>query len=82
MSESRTRIGAGGRVVIPSRFRKRMGVEEGDEVVLILDGGEIRLLTPRQAIKQAQELVRRYIPPGTKLADELIQERQKETERG
>ncbi len=82
MSESRTKIGVGGRVVIPSRYRKRIGVEVGDEVVLILDGGELRLLTPRQAVKQAQDLVRKYIPSEKRLADELIEERRRETERG
>ena len=82
MLETRTRIGLGGRVVIPARYRKTIGVEVGDEVVLILDGGEVRVMTPRQAIRQAQTLVRKHIPAGRKLASELIEERKRERDRG
>jgi AbrB family looped-hinge helix DNA binding protein len=80
--ETRTKIGLGGRVVIPARYRKTIGVEVGDEVVLILDGGEVRVMTPRQAVRQAQALVRKHIPAGRKLAAELIEERKRERERG
>ncbi len=82
MSEIKTKIGPGGRIVIPARYRKTIGIGVGDEVVLILDGEGVRLMTPRQAVKRAQELVRKYVPAGTNLADELIEERRKETENG
>jgi bifunctional DNA-binding transcriptional regulator/antitoxin component of YhaV-PrlF toxin-antitoxin module len=81
MSEIRTRIGLGGRVVIPARYRKKIGVEVGDEVVLVLDGESVRLLTPRQAVKQAQAIVRRYIPAADRLADDLIEDRRREATR-
>ena len=82
MSEIRTKIGVGGRVVIPSRYRKTIGAEVGDEVILILEGGEVHLLTPLQAVKRAQRLVRKYIPPGERLVNEVIDDRRKEIERG
>ena len=81
MSDIRTKIGPGGRVVIPARYRKRIGVDVGDEVVLVLDGETVRLLTPRQAVKQAQAMVRRYIPADDRLADELIEDRHREATR-
>jgi len=56
-----------------------MGV--GDEVVLVLEPDGVRILTPRQAVKRAQELVRRYVTGGRSLADELIEERRREAER-
>jgi AbrB family looped-hinge helix DNA binding protein len=82
MNDVKTKIGSGGRIVIPSRYRKTIGVAVGDEVVLILDGEGMRVMTPRQAVKQAQRLVRKYVPRGLSLADELIEERRKETESG
>ena len=82
MVDLKTKIGPGGRIVVPARYRKSMGVEVGDEIVLILDGEGVRVMTPRQAVKRAQELVRKYIPGGTSLADELIEERRKESESG
>jgi AbrB family looped-hinge helix DNA binding protein len=81
MSEKRTKIGRGGRVVIPSRYRRAAGLKEGDEVILTLDETGLRILTPGQAIKQAQDLVRKYIPAGESLADELVTERRREAKR-
>ncbi len=81
MNEVKTKIGMGGRVVIPARYRKTLGVEVGDEVFLILDAEGVRLLTARQAVKRAQAMVRRYVPAGESLADQLVEERRKETER-
>ena len=40
--------------------------------------GEIHVSTPEQAIKHAQALVRRYVPPGRLLSEELIAERRLE----
>jgi AbrB family looped-hinge helix DNA binding protein len=81
MSEIKTKIGKGGRVVIPSRYRRAAGLKEGDEVILALDETGLRILTPRQAIKQAQDLVRKYIPAGDRLADELLSERRRDAKR-
>jgi hypothetical protein len=53
--------------------------EGGDELILRLEGGEVRIFTPRQAVKHAQELVRQYIPQGRLLSDELLAERHLES---
>jgi AbrB family looped-hinge helix DNA binding protein len=82
VSEIRSKIGAGGRVVIPARYRRTIGVEVGDEVVLVLDGGGVRILTPREAVRQAQALVRKHVPAATRLSDELVADRRAETGRG
>ena len=34
-----------------------------------------------RAIRRAQEIVRRYVPPGRSLVDELIRERREEAQR-
>jgi AbrB family looped-hinge helix DNA binding protein len=81
MSELKSKIGKGGRIVIPAPYRQMIGIEVGDEVILVLDPDGIRILTPRQAVKRAQELVRRYVTGGRSLADELIEERRREAQR-
>lgn len=81
VAEAKTKVDAGGRVVLPSGYRKALGVEPGDEVVLVLEEGEVRVLTPAQAVARAQALVRRYVPAGSKLVDELIRERRAEAKR-
>ncbi len=78
MAETKTRIGVGGRLVIPTAYRKALGLKPGDEVVLVLDGGEVRVVSKRQAIGRAQALVRRYVPKDRDLSGELIQERREE----
>ena len=73
-----TRISEDGSVVVPSAFRKALGLKPGDPVFFVLDDDEVRLLTLRRAIRRAQEIVRQYVPKGRSLVDELIEERRGE----
>lgn len=77
----RVAIGEGGRLVIPAAYRQALGLKDGDEVLLQLAQGELRLLTPKEAVRRAQILVRRYVPAGRSLAGELIKERRQEARR-
>lgn len=81
MQSTRVRLSEGGRIVIPAEYRRQLGLAVGDKVILQLDGDELRLCSHRQGIRRAQELVRRAIPPGRSLVDELIAERRREAER-
>jgi AbrB family looped-hinge helix DNA binding protein len=82
MTDIKTKLGEGGRVVIPAEYRKTLGLKPGDEVVLLLEEGEVRLLTPQRAVQRAQALVRRYIPEGRGLVGELLQGRRDEAAHG
>ena len=79
MTKVLTRLGEGGRLVIPAEYRRALGVEVGDELVLTLEESSLRVTTPREAIRRAQALVRSYIPEGRSLSDELIAERRRES---
>lgn len=81
MLEVKAKLTEGGRIVIPAEYRKALGLHVGDEVILRLEDDEVHILTPRQAIKHAQKLVRNYIPHGRTLSDELIFERRQESEK-
>lgn len=76
-SEERARINENGRIVIPASFRKALGINPGDEVVLRLEDDELRITTIKQRIERAQRHARKYLRPGTSLVDELIAERRK-----
>ena len=78
MTEMRVKVAEDGRIVIPAEYRQALGLHVGDDVILRLEDGEVRILTLQKAIQRAQELVRRYIPEGRSLADELIAERRME----
>jgi len=81
MSDTTATIGAGGRIVIPAEFRRQIGADIGDEVILRLVDGEIHILTRSQAIRKAQALVRKTIPKDRSLVKELLSERRTEAER-
>lgn len=74
-TETRMRVNENGRVVIPASFRKALGINIGDEVVLLIQDDELRITTLKRRLERAQRLVRRHVKPGTSLADELIAER-------
>jgi AbrB family looped-hinge helix DNA binding protein len=78
MKEIKTKIAEGGRVVIPAEYRQALGLKIGDEVIIRLEEGALRIFTPDQAIAYAQELLRPYLPQGRSLSDELIRERRLE----
>ena len=74
-------MGQGGRIVIPANYRKALGLKPGDVVVLALEEEEVRIITPSRAVQRAQALVRRYVPEGRSLVEELLAERRMETGR-
>jgi len=67
--------------VIPAAMRKLIGISEGDELILRYRAGRLEVVTVRQAVQEAQDLVSRYIPEDRQLVDELSAERRTETER-
>lgn len=80
-TETRTRVNENGRVVIPASFRKALGINVGDEIVLRIEDDELRIMTLKRRIERAQESIRRYIKPGRSLVDELIAERREAAKR-
>ena len=79
--EIKTQIDKSGRIVVPAKLRNSLGIEPGDEIVLRLENGEIRLIPLRQAVSLAQEVVRRYVAADVSLVDALLQARREEAAR-
>jgi AbrB family looped-hinge helix DNA binding protein len=80
-SESHTRINENGRLVIPAAFRRALGIQPGDTVVLRIENNELRITTLRQRLAKAQQLVRKHVARTTSLVDELIAERREAARR-
>ena len=74
-------MGRSGRIVVPVKLRRALGIQPGDEIVLRLENGSIRMIPLRQAVNLAQKTVRQYVPEGTSLVDALIQARREEAGR-
>jgi len=81
IDEARTRVNQNGRVVIPSSFRKALGIQIGDEVVLRIEDDELRITTQQRRIQRAQRRARQYLKPGTSLVRELLAERREAAKR-
>ena len=77
-AEARLRVNENGRVVIPAAFRRALGINAGDEIVLRMEDDELRITTLKRRLERAQRLVRKHVKPGTSLVDELIAERREE----
>lgn len=80
MTETKLRVNQNGRVVIPAKFRRMLGIKAGDKVIARVEDDELRITTMKARIARAQRRVRKYIKPGRSLVDELIDERRREAQ--
>jgi len=62
-------------------MRAEIGLQEGGQVVARLVDGAVVLEPVAVAVRRAQAMVRRYIPQGSDLVDELIADRRRAAER-
>ena len=76
--EFRVQVHSGGRFVLPSKLRKELQIKAGDEIVLRLENGSVRLVPLHQAVIIAQQTVKKYVPKGTSLVEDLILARKEE----
>jgi len=82
MSGVLARVSESGRLSIPAKFRKAVGLERGGEVVVELDGREIRIRTVDEVVGRAQALTRQLLgdKPDASL-DAFLAERRREAAR-
>jgi AbrB family looped-hinge helix DNA binding protein len=71
-------VGPKGRVVIPAGIRRRLRIEEGTELVALVEG-EAVVLVPRSAIKS--RLRSMFADVGASMREELLAERRAEAAR-
>jgi AbrB family looped-hinge helix DNA binding protein len=75
------RAGERGRLVLPASLRKRIGLQEGDRLVVRVEpDNSLRLVSLTDQIRRLQGIFK-DIAPGVSLAEELIQERRAEAQR-
>ncbi|MGO1075417.1 AbrB/MazE/SpoVT family DNA-binding domain-containing protein [Inquilinus sp. CA228] len=83
MTVVRAKVSESGRLSIPVELRRAIGLEHGGDVVVDLDGREIRIRTVAESVAQAQALSRRLL--GDRVADasvdNFLAERRREAER-
>ena len=66
---------------MPSAYLAALRAAEGDQSQLTLQRDQVRILGRASALRELQEEVRRYVPEGVSLVDELLAERRTEAAR-
>lgn len=76
--DTRAVLTKNGRLLLPAKFRKALDLRPGDELILRLEKDSIQVIPLQQAVVQAQKLVRKYVPEGASLVEDLLAERREE----
>jgi AbrB family looped-hinge helix DNA binding protein len=81
MNAERGKLVSGGRLQIPASVRRQLGLKDGDAVIMETVEGELRVRPYRDVVSEIQKRLRKYVPQGDCVADELIADRRAEAER-
>lgn len=74
----RVKVDSGGRVVVPVGFRRALGIDTGQELLMSLDDGFVRLQTVDVALERVRAIARRRRNRDASVVDEFIAERRRE----
>ena len=75
-----TKLGADGRIVIPALCRQALNLSPGDEIVINIENNQAIFYSVKQAIRLAQEKVKRHTKGKINLSEMLIKMRRNEAE--
>lgn len=81
MPEQSAKILDGGRLILPVEYRRTLNINPGDSVIVELDGDELRVRSRDAGLRRVHARLRKYVPEGLSLADELIADRRAEAAR-
>jgi len=71
-----------GRILIPAPVRHKLGLSAGAKVIVKVDeDGALQVESRLQAVARVQREIRKYIPEGRLLSEELIADRRAEAAR-
>jgi bifunctional DNA-binding transcriptional regulator/antitoxin component of YhaV-PrlF toxin-antitoxin module len=71
-------LGAGGRLVIPAPMRAALGMKVGDRLTVRLEGNQLKIHTFREGLRQAREIVGKYLPAGVDAVDDFLRWRREQ----
>ncbi|HWA89192.1 MAG TPA: hypothetical protein VG889_04110 [Rhizomicrobium sp.] len=77
----RIEVQADGTVTLPAVLLAAVGIPQGGVLLARFDDDEIKMMTPETTTRKIQAEMRKYVPEGVSLVDELIAERRAEAKR-
>lgn len=76
-----TKVDEDGKIQLPPQVLEKLNLESGQDLNLKIEKNTLQIsLNTAGKVKRAQAIVRKYVNPNVSLADELIQDRQREVE--
>ena len=79
MNVYRGRVSESGRLSLPADVRRLVGLENGGDVVIELDGQTIRVRTVEEVVADAQALMRELLGDRKLTVDDFLADRLAET---
>lgn len=77
----RLKLGEGGRFVIPAAMREEIGVKPGEDLILCVENGELRVRSWLRNLKRVQSELAALKGPGGSVVDDFLKERREEQHR-
>ena len=74
------KVGANGRMILPLKVRKALGVSGEGVIVLSMDGNDVKLSSIRESMARAQKLYRDNVKVD-ETTEDFLKERRSETAR-
>jgi antitoxin component of MazEF toxin-antitoxin module len=74
----RAKISKGGKISIPSFYRKMLKFKDGEEVVLDMKNDALVISSLRCVLEKSRKIVNRYHSTNESLVDKLLAERKEE----
>lgn len=82
MAAYTTRLEKSGRILIPAAVRRQLKLAEGSSVLVRVDQeGTLHISSRAQALDKVHTEIRKYIPAGEDLVEELLRDRRSAAER-
>ena len=76
-----TRLEKSGRILIPAALRRELALSPGSQVLIKIEStGALQITSRAQILAKVRQEIRKYIPAGQDLANELIRDRQTDIE--
>jgi len=75
------RMAANGRLSVPARLRKALGLQKGGVVVLSLQDGELRIRPISTVLEEIQAMVAPYLKSSGDTVDQFLADRRAEAAR-
>ena len=73
----RSKISKGGKVSIPSAYRKTLKLKAGDEVLIGVEDNTLVIFSLQSALEKSRFIISSYHPPSPSQINHMISERRK-----